>query len=136
MHRTGGCACGAIRFTITAPPLGTGACHCRQCQKMSGGGANYVALVPKEALRIDSGIPRYHRSSGDSGAEVARAFCADCGTPLWSEPAHEPFLPVKIGAFDEAGDLAPRLHIYTASAPDWHLMGEGLPRFDKMPPRP
>jgi hypothetical protein len=74
------------------------------------------------------------RTRGGSGAEVSRAFCAECGTPLWSIPANEPFTPVKVGALDERADLAPGMHIYVASAPSWHVIPEGLPAFPRMPP--
>jgi hypothetical protein len=134
MERMGGCACGAIRFKITSPFLGIGACHCTDCQKASGGGANYVALTPKSALVVVKGEAKLYRSHGDSGAEVARAFCADCGTQLWSIPAHEPFMTVKLGALDDNSDLTPSMHIYVASAPGWHVIEDGLPSFPKMPP--
>jgi hypothetical protein len=58
--RTGGCACGAIRFKITAPLMGVGVCHCTDCQKASGGGPNYVALAPKTASKSRRD---YHRLS-------------------------------------------------------------------------
>ena len=35
---TGGCACGAIRYEITAEPIGMNDCQCRQCQRKSGTG--------------------------------------------------------------------------------------------------
>ncbi len=134
MERTGGCACGAIRFKISAPFIGIGACHCRDCQKASGGGPNYVGLAPKDALVVTKGEAKLFRSKGGSGAEVARAFCADCGTPMWSIPAHEPFTPVKLGALDDNADLSPGMHIYVASAPSWHAIEDGVPTFPKMPP--
>lgn len=84
---------------------------------------------------MTKGEARVFHSTGDSGADVGRAFCAECGTPLWSVPAHEPFLPVKLGALDDSSDLMPGLHIYVDSAAPWHLIHEGLPRFPKMPPR-
>jgi hypothetical protein len=43
---------------------------------------------------------------------------------------------LKLGALDERADLAPQLHLFVSSAPPWHLFGEGLPRFQKMPPVP
>ena len=135
-ERTGGCACGAVRFKITAALLGTGACHCTDCQKASGGAANYVALAPASAFEVTKGQPRVFDSKGDSGADVGRAFCADCGTPLWSTRPDMPFLPVYVAAFDDATDLAPQMHLYVSSAPKWHLMEEGLPKFPKMPPGP
>lgn len=134
MHREGGCACGAIRFTIDAPLLGTGACHCRNCQKFAGGGPNYVALVPKGVITITRGTPHEFHDSGDSGDKVIRAFCPDCGTPLWSVPEHKPFIPVKVGAFDDTADLAPQMHIYTASAPAWHAIPDNVPTFAQMAP--
>ena len=134
MERTGGCACGAVRFKITAPFIGVGACHCTDCQKASGGGPNYVALTPKDALVVTKGEAKLFRSTGDSGAEAVRAFCANCGTPLWSMPSGQPFIPVKVGALDDTSDLSPGMHIYVASAPPWHPVGSGVPTFQKMPP--
>jgi hypothetical protein len=136
MERQGGCACGAVRFTITAPLAGVGACHCRDCQKASGGGPNYVALARRDAFIVTKGEPRIHRGRADSGAETGRAFCPDCGTPLWSLAPDLPFIPVKVGALDERDDLAPQMHIYVSSAPPWHPFCAGSPRFEKMPPTP
>jgi hypothetical protein len=135
-ERTGGCACGAIRFKITEPFVGVGVCHCTDCQKASGGAPNYVGLAPTPAFEVTRGEAKVYHSKGDSGAEVGRAFCPDCGTPLWSVPAHQPFTPVKLGALDENSDLTPNLHLYVDSAAPWHLMHEGLPAFPKMPPPP
>jgi len=133
MHREGGCACGAIRFELTAEPIGTGACHCTACQKLSGGGPNFVALLPKGTVKVTRGNPHIFTGTGDSGGKVERAFCADCGTPLWSVPEHAPFMTLKVGALDSSDDLAPAMHIYTASAPKWHHLPTDVPNFAKMP---
>ena len=131
----GGCACGKVRFRITQPIMAVAACHCLDCQKAAGGGPTYVALAPKLGFEVTQGEAKVYTSKGDSGGDVGRAFCADCGTPLWSIPgAMAPFIPVKLGALDDSSDLKPGLHLYTDSAQPWHLMGEGLPRFPKMPP--
>ena len=132
----GGCSCGAVRFKAAGPFAGVGVCHCTDCQKASGGGPNYVALAMKTGFEITKGTPRRYVRQGDSGEDVTRVFCGDCGSPLWSEPSTLPFIPVKLGAFDDATGLSPQLHLYTASAPPWHLMHEGLPRFEKAPPGP
>jgi hypothetical protein len=34
---TGGCACGAIRYEVSAEPIVMFNCHCRDCQKTTGG---------------------------------------------------------------------------------------------------
>lgn len=134
MHREGGCACGAIRFTTETAPLGTGACHCTTCQKLSGGGPNYVALLTKGAVTVTQGTPGLFQSKGDSGGSVVRAFCSDCGTPLWSIPEQAPFMTVMVGAFDNDVELGPAMHVYTASAPAWHPVPADKPTFAQMPP--
>ncbi len=130
----GGCACGQVRFKITQPFLGVAVCHCRDCQKASGGGPGYMALALKSGFEVTKGEGKTYVSLTDSGTEIGRTFCAECGTPLWSEPPGVPFYPVKVGTLDDFTIEQPTLHLYTDSAPAWHLMHEGVPRVPKMPP--
>ena len=135
-ERAGGCACGAIRFKITAPLIAVGVCHCIDCQKATGGAPNYAALAPSAAFEVTKGEAKVYTSKGDSGADIGRAFCPECGTPLWGVQALAPLTTVKLGALDDSSDLTPALHLYVASAAPWHLMHEGLPAYPKMPPFP
>ena len=48
--------------------------------------------------------------------------------------AHQPFLTVKLGALDDNADLEPEMHVYVSSAPAWHEINDGLPKFAQMPP--
>ena len=93
-------------------------------------------LCQKAAFEVTQGNAKIYVSKGDSGEDAGRAFCSECGSPLWSVPAHAPFTPVKLGALDDSSDLKPNLHLYVASAPAWHLMHDDLPTFPKMPPSP
>lgn len=130
----GGCACGKVRYQINQAPMGVGVCHCRQCQYSSGGGPNYVALVMRDAFEVTKGAPKAFSSPGGSGQDVARAFCPDCGTPLYSDPVVLPFLAVKLGGLDDPSALSPGMHIWTVDAPSWHQMTPGLPVFERGPP--
>jgi hypothetical protein len=134
--REGGCACGAIRFRISAPFVGVGVCHCTDCQKASGGAPNYTALAPTAAFEVTKGEARTYYSQSDSGSQAGRSFCADCGAPLWSQPPGTPLTAVKLGAPDDSSDLTPSMHLYVSSAQPWHLMHDGIPTFAKMPPFP
>ena len=49
---TRGCACGAIRYEVTAKPIVTFNCHCRDCQKTTGGAYTPVFYVPANAFKI------------------------------------------------------------------------------------
>ena len=129
----GGCACGAIRFQISAP-AGLGVCHCRACQYASGGGAAYVALAPKGSLQVTAGSAKIHFTAADSGARIGRAFCADCGTPLYSlVPPTTPFDIVNAGALDDRSSLQPVLEVYTQSAPPWHAFHPDVPAYPGSP---
>ena len=37
MDLEGGCACRTVRYKLTASPLIVHACHCRDCQRLTGG---------------------------------------------------------------------------------------------------
>ena len=52
---TGGCACHAIRYETTAEPVLTLHCHCRDCQRASGGPFSSFFIVPAEAFKLVQG---------------------------------------------------------------------------------
>src|SRR5207249_3054798 len=69
---TGGCVCGAVRYELTAEPILTLKCHCRDCQHITGSGFAPAFLVPAEAFRLTRGQLRYHLTQV-SGAENINA---------------------------------------------------------------
>src|ERR1041384_4347835 len=79
---SGGCACGAIRYESTAKPILMLHCHCRDCQRSSGGPFSSFVIVPKEAFKVLQGSPRFHASPSEAGGETHRGFCAECGSPV------------------------------------------------------
>ena len=76
---TGGCACGAIRYTIGGEPVTMLDCQCRQCQRDSGSGhQSHLTFVAAE-VAID-GPASLWRTVGDGGTVKQRAFCPTCGS--------------------------------------------------------
>ena len=59
-----------------------GQCHCRDCQRSSGGPFVAVVVVPIEALKLLKGSPRYFDTLSDRGGCIHRGFCPDCGSPV------------------------------------------------------
>jgi hypothetical protein len=134
---TGGCLCGKVRYETDATPIFQGACHCRDCQYAAGGEASVLTAVPKAAFRITKGEPAAYWSKGDSGADVGRSFCRDCGTPLFSEPKGiGEFVAIKVGSLDDPSKFQPLFDIWMKSAQPWHRPHEGAAQFDKAPVRP
>ena len=76
MAITGGCLCGAVRFTIEADaPLGVRQCWCRVCQYLGAGSGTVNAIFSKEAVTVSGPLIDYV-STADSGSIMHRRFCA------------------------------------------------------------
>jgi hypothetical protein len=64
---TGGCQCGAIRCTLSAPITELRACQRTDSQKGSGTGAAENAVIPSAAFRLAQGNLKRYGSRAESG---------------------------------------------------------------------
>ena len=111
----GGCLCGQIRYEIDNEPLFTSICHCKNCQKQCGTAFSILLVVERKKLKIQGKLNVY-LDKGDSGNNVQRKFCGQCGSPILSEistASHLYFL--KAGTLDNTKNLSPSREIYTNS---------------------
>jgi len=129
---SGGCACQAVRYEVSAEPMAVMDCHCRDCQRASGGATTTAVVIPKPAFKLTKGTPKKYSAKGDSGQPVHRYFCADCGSPLFSEPEIQPIFVVKAGSLDDPSWLKLGGALYTSSAQPWAHIDRSLPAFEKM----
>ena len=133
---TGGCACGAIRYECTAEPLYMGNCHCRDCQRATGSAYFAAVSVSTTTFRQLSGAPTWYEKQADSGNTMRRAFCAQCGSPVFLTNSARPSIIVLYAAsLDDPSWVRPARDIYTASAQPWDHLDPALPKFPQMPPR-
>lgn len=109
----GHCLCGAVTLRIAgAHDPRPGACHCRMCQRWSGG-LFLCFNVETDALTVQGPVARYA-----SSAFAERAFCSVCGSHLWmrntgpNDTTHE----VMPGLFDAARDWPLRSEVYSDRA--------------------
>ena len=117
---TGGCLCGAIRYTISQPVEVVSACHCTHCQKASGTGASHNALVPTSAVSFTAGKPKAYKDTAENGNTLYRHFCGDCGSPIYSQREKMPELMViKVGTLDDTSGMKLTTNIWTRSARPW-----------------
>jgi len=61
--RTGGCQCGAVRFSTLGPLGEASVCYCRMCQKATGGAFGLFVRVDSDRLTWTRGAPKYFVSS-------------------------------------------------------------------------
>ena len=132
----GGCLCGQVRYSGSAEPMFVGICHCKDCQKETGTAFNIVVGVPQSALAIQ-GSPKTYTQKGDSGQDVVRRLCPNCGSTIVSEPAAMPGVSiVRVGTLDDNSWVKPAMEIYCDSRQPWVELGGDLQRFPKMPQPP
>lgn len=130
----GGCLCGAVRYKVEGEPLMAGACYCRDCQIVAGGGCTYGAAYLTDALTVTKGTTRAFVVKADSGADVSRNFCGNCGVHLFaSNSSHPQFLSIKIGTLDDPSWFKSQGSIWTSSAQPWHRIETDLPTWEKEP---
>jgi hypothetical protein len=115
LRLTGGCQCGAVRYRIGAIRPGANLCHCRMCQKASGG--PFMAFVP--VALADFAIKRGAIATFRSSDIADRGFCAACGTPLTYQALGRDYLDVTIGSLDEPSAVSPTRQIAADAAVAW-----------------
>ena len=130
---SGGCLCGKVRYESAAEPQFSGNCHCKDCQRVSGG-AFAPAMLFAEAGMTISGAPKFFRSHGDSGRWIERGFCPECGSQMFTRLEGLPgALVIKAGTLDDSSSFSPTLDFWVASAPPWDHMDPALPKRPRSP---
>jgi len=101
---TGGCQCGRVRYAMNVPRVEKPhTCHCRMCQKATGGLFAALAGCAKSSLEWTQGEPAFFASSN----LASRGFCRECGTPLTFAYATPERIAVSIGSLDHPEKVAP-----------------------------
>ena len=121
---TGGCACGKVRYTAQVHDDDAYLCHCRMCQRATGG----VSIAFKNVKKADVAWerePDWYRSS----PIARRPYCAACGTPLGFAFPDSENMDLTVGSFDEPGRFQPRHHFGAESMHRQWLSTEGLPEY-------
>lgn len=116
----GHCLCGAVTLKVARHGGFSGVCHCRMCQRWTGG--LYISIhVTAGDLEVSGPVARYKSSDF-----AERAFCSACGSHLWfrdtTEGAQYGVMP---GLFDAARDIPLKSEIYVDRAlPGLALAGD------------
>ena len=129
--REGGCACGAVRYRMTAQPMFVHCCHCRDCQRQTGSAFVLNALVEADRVEILSGVPEPVAVPTNSGRPHDIMRCPACRTALWSHYGGRTALSfVRVGTLDAPESLSPDVHIYVRSKLPWVGLPDSVPAFD------
>jgi len=134
MTITGGCLCGAVRFSTDAEPVVASVCWCTDCQKFAAGHGTANLMAPSAGLVIEGELTDYV-SRADSGNVMHRRFCPKCGTPMFTASEARPDrIGIRAGALDDPELAKPARVIWTKSAPSWAQWDKTVPQFEGQPP--
>ena len=95
----GSCHCGQVKYQIDGELGDIVSCHCSQCRKSQGSAFATNAPVKTSEFTILTGsdLIREYPTSADK----VRAFCQNCGSPLYSQLKTKPeIMRLRIGSLD------------------------------------
>ncbi len=128
MGFSGGCSCGAVRYTIDAEPVRAFQCQCRDCQMDSGGGHSSVFVFPRQALALTGAVREIARVS-DRGATKHKGFCPACGVSIYNKPDKFPdLIGIYAGSLDDASAFRPAAVFYAARGYAWDFLDPDVPK--------
>jgi hypothetical protein len=99
---TGGCQCGRVRYTAQVADEEAYLCHCRMCQRATGGVSIAFKNLSKAEVRWES-EPAWYASS----PVAKRPFCRECGTPLGFAFNESERMDLTVGSFDDPSPFVP-----------------------------
>lgn len=121
---TGGCLCGALRFSISEPALYSGHCHCDHCRKHTGAAFATDGVFNSRAVTWNDGKQSFYRSS----KTCERGFCPTCGSTVSARYSSKPeIVIIAAGSLDDINVLLPSEHAFIAKKASWLKLNDGLP---------
>lgn len=129
-HATGGCHCGAIRYSMPTEVAHHALCHCQDCRRHAGAPLVGWGLVGQDALEVN-GTPKIYTSSEHG----RRHFCGDCGTGLFytNEAIFPGQIDVQTATLDDPDLIPAQVQIQTAERIGWMENLDQMPSFERYP---
>lgn len=117
----GRCACGSVSYRADAEIAFSFNCHCRKCQRATGGGHASAFAIPLDAFKV-SGTIKEFRSLSDNGAATYSGFCADCGSPMTSRTERFPErIYIHAATLDDPSIFDPEFVVFAEKAQPWDI---------------
>jgi hypothetical protein len=134
MNLEGGCACGAVRYKLTSAPMIVHACHCRDCQRITGSAFVLNMWIERRCVEAGAVSPISFKIPAGTGNPHELFFCATCATYVWSKYHAAPgdTLLVRAGTLDDPAQIKPDVHIFTRIKVPWLELPKETPQFEAM----
>jgi hypothetical protein len=130
---SGGCQCGAVRYSLDAPLPPAYACHCGDCKKQSASSFSMSIATPFDCLEVTGKVAVFE-TRAFSGKRKLACFCRECGTRLWHRSAEDSaWITLKVGTLDDATGISPHGHLWVSKKQPWIAVPKDVPAFETQP---
>lgn len=129
---TGSCLCGSVKYQYDGEIEEISHCHCSQCRKAQGSAFASVAPILSAQFSLTEGqsFIKEFRSTPNK----VRAFCRECGSPLYSAKDELPEIKrLRIGTLDSEVHCTHSYHIYADSKASWYQIPEDDVQYSTKP---
>jgi hypothetical protein len=128
---SGGCHCGAVRYSMPTVVTHHTLCHCTDCRRHAGAPAVSWAIAPVDAVTVTGNVQIY--ASSEHGR---RHFCGACGTGLFytNDQIFPGMIDVQSATLDDPNAIPLQGQIQLAERIGWMGHLDDLPGFERYPP--
>jgi hypothetical protein len=133
MKVQGRCHCGRIEYEGVVDPESVQACHCTDCQALTGSAYRVSIRAPAATFRLTRGTPKtYVKTTADSGTPRLHAFCGDCGSPVYATALDNPQnYTLRVGGLVQRALLPPKRQLWCRSALPWSTDLTSVPKVER-----
>ena len=135
MPLSGRCRCKAVNYTLDYETIPLAyACHCLECQAMSGGPCVVQLPIAEHRLQPLGSLVTWENQ--DSKGNLTRQqFCAACKTRLFSSnTGRKGMALLRGGTLDLSDMIVPVLHIWTKRKQPWVTLPDGVLEYPEAAP--
>ena len=116
---SGGCLCGATRFTAHTTQVHMGACHCKMCRQWASGPYLAVECGSDVVFENTDKLAVY-----ESSAWAERGFCKQCGSHLFYRFKDTNNHMMAAGTFDDESAFILDHQVFIDNKPHYYSFAE------------
>ena len=133
MGFSGGCLCGSVRYKVSSDPSFVLNCHCEDCRRSTGSVYGTNVFVDEDKVQITGEVSLYVHTA-DSGNEMTKRFCPNCGTLLFGNSSgRQNSVSIRAGTIDQFDLIKPQMNVFVAKKIESTPINDSLPRSEGMP---
>ena len=117
-QRTGRCSCGQVQYTLTGDPLIVHACHCTDCQTLTGSAFVLNAWTEATNVQVKGELKQAPLPSGSGNTQTLH-YCPHCSTTVFSNYTRPETVFLRVGTLDDPSSCPPDVHIFTRARLKW-----------------